>query len=199
MDVVVELKEEMVAVCKSAYEEKLFAGTSGNLSVFLKERGEMLITPSSVRYEAMDGDDIVRMKLDGTIIAGKHKPSSEWKMHAVIYEQCPQVGSVFHTHSPYATSFAVVRKTIPLVLIEMKPFLGGPLDCARFENPGTRELGLSAIEVFEKGRYACLLASHGVIAVGSNLAQSYIRAEYVEDAAMIFHRSLQAGEPVILS
>ena len=199
VDTVERLKDEMVEVCKNAFSKGLFAGTSGNLSVLLKESGEMLITPTSVRYETMGSKDIVRMKLDGTIIEGTHRPSSEWQMHAVIYEKCPQASSVFHTHSPYATSFAVIRKTIPLVLIEMKPFLGGELDCARFEKPGTRDLGLSAIEVFNKGRHACLLASHGVITIGANLAQSFIRAEYVEDAANIYHKALQVGEPVILA
>jgi L-ribulose-5-phosphate 4-epimerase len=193
------LRDEMVKVCKSAFGKGLFAGTSGNLSVLLKDKGEMLITPTSVRYESMTGDDIVWMKLDGTILGGKHRPSSEWQMHAVVYEQCPQAGSVFHTHSPYATAFAVIRQTIPLVLIEMRPFLGGELDCARFEKPGTRELGLSAIEVFNRGRTACLLASHGVLTIGGDLAQSYIRAEYVEDAANIYHKALQVGTPVILS
>jgi len=84
------------------------------------------------------------------------------------------------------------------VLIEMGPFLGGALPCARLEKPGTRELGLSAIEKLSGGAHACLLASHGVIAVGNSLAQSYIRAEYVEDAARIYHLALQVGEPVVL-
>jgi L-ribulose-5-phosphate 4-epimerase len=199
MDAIAELRKEMVEVCQSAFAEGLFAGTSGNLSVLLESGDEMLITPTSVRYEKMTAQDIVRIRLDGTVLEGQYKPSSEWRMHGVIYERCPQVRSVFHTHSPYATSFAVVRKPIPLVLIEMKPFLGGELECARFEKPGTRELGLSAIEILEKGRNACLLANHGVIAVGGSLSQSYIRAEYVEDAATIYHRSLQVGTPVILS
>jgi ribulose-5-phosphate 4-epimerase/fuculose-1-phosphate aldolase len=66
------------------------------------------------------------------------------------------------------------------------------------EKPGSRELGLSAIEELKKGRNACLLANHGVVAVGGDLAQSYIRAEYVEDAAKIYHHALQVAEPVII-
>lgn len=198
MDSVAKLKNEIVAVCKSAFNNKLFAGTSGNLSVYLREEGKILITPSSVRYETMTAEDIVVTALDGTILEGKHKPSSELPMHAVIYEKCEHVNSVFHTHSPYATAFAVVRRTIPVVLIEMTPFLGGEIYCAKFERPGTRALGLSAIEELNKGRHACLLANHGVIAVGRDLAQSHIRVEYVEDAATIYHRALQIAEPVVL-
>jgi L-ribulose-5-phosphate 4-epimerase len=193
-----ELKEQMVDVCRNAFNNKLFAGTSGNLSVYLREEARMLITPTCVRYETMTADDIVVMNTDGTMVEGKYRPSSEWPMHGVIYEQCAEVNSVFHTHSPYATSFAVVRQAIPLILIEMMPFLGGEVYCARMEKPGSRELGLSAIEELKKGRNACLLANHGVVAVGGSLAQSYIRAEYVEDAAKIYHHALQVAEPVII-
>jgi len=191
-------RNEMVRICRDAYAERLFAGTSGNLSLRLESTDEMLITPTSIRYDQMLAEDIVRMKLDGTVLEGQRAPSSEWRMHAVIYEKLGHVLSVFHTHSPYATAFAANRKGIPFILIEMGPFLGGKLPCARFEKPGTRELGLSAVEFLSKGSNACLLASHGVIAVGKSLAQSYIRAEYVEDAAKIYHLALQSGEPVVL-
>jgi L-ribulose-5-phosphate 4-epimerase len=192
------LRNEMVRICREAYAERLFAGTSGNLSLLLEGTDEMLITPTSIRYDVMGDMDIVHMKLDGTVLEGTRAPSSEWRMHAVLYEKLDHVFSVFHTHSPYATAFAANRKDIPFILIEMGPFLGGKLPCARFEKPGTRELGLSAVEFLSAGSHACLLASHGVIAVGKSLAQSFIRAEYVEDAARIYHLALQAGEPVVL-
>lgn len=199
MSTIDQLKQEMVDICRSSFKSKLFAGTSGNLSVYLPGEGYLLITPTSVRYETMDAEDIVAVRPDGSIVSGRFQPSSEWRMHAAIYEKCPEVSAVFHTHSPYATAFAVNRETIPLVLIEMKPFLGGDVRCARFEKPGTRELGLSAVDEIIKGRNACLLANHGVIAVGGSLAQARIRAEYVEDAATIYHRALQVGNPVLLA
>ena len=199
MSTIEQLKREIVEISRSSFENKLFAGTSGNLSIYLKDEGYMLITPTSIRYEIMEPEDVVTVKLDGTILEGKHRPSSEWPMHAAIYESCPHVGAVFHTHSPYATSFAVTRQTIPLVLIEMRPFLGGEVACARFEKPGTRELGMTAVEELNKGKNACLLANHGVIAVGETLAKARIRAEYVEDAATIYHRALQVGKPILLS
>lgn len=198
MDKISQIKLEMIDICKSAYANKLFAGTSGNLSVYCKDEGYMLITPTSVRYGTMRAEDIVSVKLDGTVMEGKYQPSTEWPMHAVIYEVCKDVGAVFHTHSPYATAFAVTRQKIPFVLVEMAPFLGGEVTCAKFAKPGSRELGLSAIEELVNGRTACLLANHGVLAVGIDLPQAHIRAEYVEDAATIYHRALQAGEPIIL-
>ncbi|MBO4991871.1 MAG: class II aldolase/adducin family protein [Firmicutes bacterium] len=193
------LRNEMVQICRDSFEQGLFAGTSGNLSVYVDADEVMLCTPTSVRYETMKPEDIVALKLDGTILEGHYKPTSEWQMHAEIYRQMPHIGAVFHTHSPYATSFAVVNKKIPYILIEMAPFLGGDVPCARFALPGTRELGVSAVEALtESGRNGCLLANHGVLAIGDNLAQARIRAEYVEDAAKIYHHALQVGTPTIL-
>lgn len=198
MDSLFELKNEIVDVCKSAFNNKLFAGTSGNLSIYLREKGVILITPTSVRYETMKADDIVVITIEGEILEGSHKASSEWPMHTVVYEKHNEINAIFHTHSPFATAFATVRQSIPLVLVEMIPFLGGSVHCAKFEKPGTRELGLAALEELKEGRHACLLANHGVVAVGNDLAQAHIRAEYVEDAAMIYHHALQIAEPVVL-
>lgn len=198
MDNYMKLREEMVEICQASFRQGLFAGTSGNLSVYVREDEVMLCTPTCVRYETMVPEDIVAMKLDGTVLSGKYRPTSEWRMHAVIYEKCERANAVFHTHSPFATSFAVVKQEIPYILIEMKPFLGGDVPCASFALPGSRELGLSAIEAIGDDRNGCLLANHGVLTVGDDLAQAWIRAEYVEDAAKIYHHALQVGKPVIL-
>lgn len=194
-----ELRKEMVDICRDSFAQGLFAGTSGNLSVYVAQDQVMLCTPTSVRYETMLPEDIVALTLDGTILEGTYQPTSEWQMHAEIYKSMPQVGAVFHTHSPYATSFAVVNRNIPYILIEMAPFLGGDVPCAPFAPPGSRELGVSAVETLKaSGRNGCLLANHGVLAIGDNLPQARIRAEYVEDAAKIYHHALQVGDPIIL-
>jgi L-fuculose-phosphate aldolase len=191
------LRVEMVRICQEAYAGRLFAGTSGNLSVRLG-LDEMLITPTSLRYDRMKPEDIVCMKLDGATMDASRVPSSEWKMHAVILKQRPDVHAVFHTHSPYATSFAANGMVLPFILIEMGPFLGGAVPCAHFEKPGSLELGLSALDALGTSSNACLMASHGVLAIGSHLEQAFIRAEYVEDAAKIYHLALQTGKPVVL-
>lgn len=195
-----ELKQQIVDTSLKAFDIGLFAGTSGNLSVYIRESGIMLITPTNTRYETMAAEDIVEMKLDGTIIEGIHGPSSEWRMHAAIYEGCSdEYGSCFHTHSKYATGFAVLRQCIPVVLIEMLGYLGGAIPCARFAQPGSHDLGLSAVEQLQNGVTVCLLANHGVVTLGRDIAQSFLRAEYVEDAATIYHHALTAGTPFILS
>ena len=137
------------------------------------------------------------MRLDGTVLEGESRPSSEWRMHAVLYQSRPDIGAVFHTHSPYATAFAVTHQDIPAVLIEAHLFLGGEIRCAPYATPGTREVGEYACSVLE-GRGGCTLANHGVLAVGASLEQAYLRAEYIEELAKINCLAKQIGIPVVL-
>ena len=190
------LRQEIVDKSLEAFRQGLFSGTSGNMSCRVAP-DEMLITPTSVRYEALRAQDIVRMKLDGTVLEGALQPSSEWRMHAAVYKAYPATNSVFHTHSPHATAFAVVRRSIPAVLIEARIFLGGDIRCADYASPGTEAVGTNAIPALA-GRGGCTLANHGVLAVGEDLAQAYLRAEYIEDVAKIYTYAKAIGEPVVL-
>ena len=191
-----EMKEAVCSWAKQSYEEKLFAGTSGNLSVYDSEQGIMAITPTSVAYEGMKPEDVVVMRLDGEVVEGG-RPSSEWRMHAAVYKEKPEVGAVIHTHSPYATAFAVNHSNIPVVLIEMVLFFGGEIPLARFSIPGTWEVGEEAVKVL-KERTACLLANHGVLTVGEDLKQAHLRAVYVEDAAKICSIAMTQGKLVTI-
>lgn len=109
------------------------------------------------------------------------------------------MNSVVHTHSPYATSFAVVRREVPLILAEMIPFLGGIIPVAPFSLPGTDELGIGAVQTLIE--YRCitvLLENHGAVAVGGSVEQAYLRAEYVEDASREYSLALQVGKPTLI-
>lgn len=194
------MKEEIRMIGIKAYQEGLVAGTSGNVSMFDSETGVMGITPTNTEYMTMKSEDVVLMHLDGTIVAGEKKPSSEWRLHAGIYQKIEGAGAVIHTHSPHATSFAVNHEIIPLVLVEMLPFLGGDIPLAEFGMPGTDEVGENAVKAMKNPkRNACLLTNHGVVTYGASLSQAYIRAVYVEDAAKIYHMARQVGEPKVLS
>ena len=197
MNTLQELKQEIVDRSLQAFHEGLFSGTSGNMSCYLRNEGKMLITPTSVRYDVMKAEDIVAMKLDGTILEGHLQPSSEWRMHAAVYAAKDEVNAIFHTHSPYATAFAVNHQTIPAVLIEAHVFLGGDIRCAQYATPGTKEVGLNAIPALE-GRKGCTLANHGVLAVGEDLPHAYRNAEYIEDVAKICSIAKSLGTPVEL-
>lgn len=197
MNTLPTLRCDLVATAKLAYEEKLFSGTSGNLSLWCEEEGIMLITPTSVRYETLQPEDVVAMRLDGTVVEGKLAPSSEWRMHAEVYLRCPGVKAQVHTHSPYATAFAAAHRPIPACLIEMFYFLGGDVPCAAYAKPGTPEVGIECAKVL-KDRGGCLMNNHGVLAVGDSLSQALLRAEYIEDAARISLLAMQLGGPVAL-
>jgi len=175
-----QMKQEVCQYAKQSYAEKLFAGTSGNLSLFDNE--VIVITPTSIAYETITPEDMVVIKPDGTILEGKHAPSSEWRMHAAIYRLKSEVHAIIHTHSPFATSFAVNNAIIPAIMIEMVPFLGGDVPLASFALPGTDVLGIEAAKVLSD-RYACLLANHGTLAIGDTLARAHTRAIYLEDSA----------------
>ena len=189
-------KKLLVAYGKKLLDKKLVAGTSGNLSLRGKD-GEIYITPSGMDYLEITEDDIVKINFMGEILEGDKKPSSEWMMHVEIYKNYQNYNAIVHTHSPIATAFAVSRKKIPLILIEMKPFLGGEIEVAPFKPSGSLELAKSLIPYLKKSN-SCLLANHGVVSCGKNIESAFLSAEYVEDAAKIYYYSLNIGEPKII-
>ena len=189
-----EMKECVLENTLRAYAEGLFAGTSGNLSLLDDEGKLVAITPSSFPYEKMGIDDIMIIELaTGALIEGKHKPSSEWRMHTAIMKGRPDVRGVVHTHSPYATSFAVLCMPIPLILIEMLAYIGGDIPLCEFQLPGSDALG-AAVAATLKNRNACLMRNHGAVAVAATLDKAHQRAIYVEDAAKIYSLALSVGE-----
>jgi ribulose-5-phosphate 4-epimerase/fuculose-1-phosphate aldolase len=116
-------------------------------------------------------------------------------MHVEIYKALPHIKAIVHTHSPYATSFAVAHKEIPVVLIEMIPFLKGSIEVSKYAKQGSPEVGKYAVPILQQ-KNSCLLANHGVVAVGETIEQAYINSVYVEDTAKIYQLALNVGEPV---
>lgn len=187
------IQSQLVQTAQRAYREKMFAATSGNLSVFDRKSGKIYITPGSFPYEKMTPEDIMAIDLDGNILEGKHSPSSEWRMHAAIYRADKRVNAIVHTHSPYATAFAINHMRIPAVLYEMVFFLGGDIPVAEGAIPGTPEVGENCVPVL-KERNGCLMANHGALAVGDTLDRAYTRAVYIEDAAKAYSVALTHGK-----
>ena len=192
-----ELRYQVCDWAKRSYEDGLFEGTCGNLSAYDRENGYVVITPSGVTYDRYRPEDMVVIDLDGNVIEGNHKPSSEWIMHTMVYRRKEKVNAVIHTHSSYASAFAVRNEAVPCILIEMIPALGGDVPLARFGMPGTAEVGEEACKVMD-GRGGCLLAYHGVLAVGADLEQVCTRAGYIENAAKICSIAMSNGTVVPL-
>ena len=169
-------------------------GKSGNVSVRIA--GGFLVTPTGVAYDRLNPPDLVFMRRDGQR-EGTYTPSSEWLLHRDIYEKRPEVGAVVHTHSPHATSLACLRRTIPAFHYEVAVAGGPDIRCAEYATFGTQELSDHAIRALD-GRRACLLANHGVVAIGTDLDDAFAMAEKVEALARLYWQALQVGEPVLL-
>jgi len=189
-------KEVYKYYCR-ACEDKLAAGTSGNVSLYAPELGLMAITPSGLYWRDMSPDDVVLMTLDGAAAPGQPAPSSEWRLHAAVYARSPAARAIVHTHSKSAAAFAVCGRAIPEILIEMSVFLDGAVPVAPYAPPGTAELAEKTAEVLAR-HPACLMRSHGAVAWGESMEQAYLRACYVEDAADIYLRARLLGEPTEL-
>ena len=169
-------------------------GSSGNLSV--RTDDGLLITPSGVPPAALTAKAMVAMTIEGTWPAGQ-RPSSEWRFHRDIYLARGGAGAVVHVHSPFATALACLRRDIPAFHYMVAVAGGDSIRCAFYATFGTQDLSDHALAALE-GRHACLLANHGLIAVGADLDGAVRMAVEVEALAEQYWRALQVGEPVLL-
>ena len=170
-------------------------GTSGNIS--LRHGEGMLITPTSLPYDGMVPDDIVWMGFDGTI-EGTRQASSEWRFHLDILRAKPEVIAVIHAHPTACTTVAIMEKPIPPLHYMIAICGGSDIRCAPYATFGTEELSRNALAAL-KGRAACLLAHHGMIATGATLDRAMWLAVEVETLARQYLGCLPFGEPPLLS
>jgi L-fuculose-phosphate aldolase len=188
-------RQSICDACREMNRLGINQGTSGNIS--LRHGDGMLITPTSTPYETMQPDQIVFMKLDGGINA-QQRPSSEWRFHRDILKARPEVNAVVHAHPPYATILAIMGREIPPVHYMIACAGGDTIPCAPYATFGTEELSDHAVAAL-RDRSACLLAHHGMIAVGPSLAKAMWLAVEVETLARQYHGCLQIGTPPLLS
>jgi len=190
-----ELRLEIIETARALPRLGLTKGTSGNVSA--RTKTGFLVTPSGTPYEDLTVDKIVAMDLEGQY-RGDVLPSSEWRMHLDFYRAKPSCGAVVHCHSPCATALSCHRKDIPAFHYMVALAGGDRIECADYASFGTRALSVAMIAALGD-RNACLLANHGQIAGGPNLAKALSVAEGVEDLADQYLSALTLGEPVLLS
>lgn len=193
-----EEKKELVEYGKKMSAEGLSSGTSGNLSIYLKEEGVVLITPSGIGYFDTTPEDIVAMDLEGNIIEGSRKPSSEWHLHTLFYKNKPEARAVVHTHSKFCTTLATLRMPIKAVHYVIADAGTNEVPCAPYRRYGTEELAKVAVESAKESN-AVLLANHGIVVCGKNLKSAYGLAKGMEYVAEIQVTAMSVGEPVVLS
>jgi L-fuculose-phosphate aldolase len=189
------LARELVAAARAMNAAGLNQGTSGNLSV--RWRGQVLITPTGLAYDELTPEKIVCMAPDGSY-TGRWLPSSEWRFHVAILAARPEIGAVLHAHSPYATTLACLGRAIPPFHYMVAVAGGADIRCADYATFGTVALAAHAVAALE-GRRACLLANHGMIALGETPKAALGLAIEVEALAAQYWRALQIGEPNLLS
>jgi len=188
-------RQSVIDACLSMNALGINQGTSGNIS--LREGKGMLITPTSMPYDAMTPEDIIEMRLDGKVV-GNGRPSTEWRFHLAILRSRPEINAIVHAHPTYCTTLAIMERGIPAIHYMIAAAGGDEIRCATYATFGTEELSVSAVEAL-KDRKACLLAHHGMIALGSDLPRAMWLAVEVETLARQYVNCLQLGKPTVLS
>ena len=190
-----DLRTMVVTACRELTRRGLTHGTSGNVSVRYDAR-RFFVSPSGMDYEVLQAGDVPLMDLDGRWF-GRCRPSSEWRFHRDILESRPDVGAIVHTHSPRATALACTGRGIPAFHYMVAVAGGRDIRCAPYCTFGTQELSDAAL-IALKDRKACLLANHGVIATGADLASAVALAGEIENLAQQYCAALTLGEVRIL-
>jgi L-ribulose-5-phosphate 4-epimerase len=189
-----EVRQDVLQTTLNLKAEGLIYLTAGNISARCSDE-HVAITPSSVPYDDMQPEDIVVIDLDGNVVEGHYKPSSEWPMHTMVFKDRPNVMAVIHTHATHALAFAAAGVSIPMVSIESLA-IGGPIPVSEYAPPGTADNGRVALEALSGPPEvkSCLLRNHGTLSVGPNLALAYKAALHTEILAKIYYMARQLGE-----
>jgi L-fuculose-phosphate aldolase len=189
------LREQVVAACRELATRGLTHGTSGNISV-RRDGSSLFISPTGLAYEALEPDDVPLLAFDGRWF-GRRLPSSEWRFHRDILQARSEVGAIVHTHSRFATALACTGRAIPAFHYMVAVAGGSDIRCAAYHTFGSQELSDAAVAALA-GRRACLLANHGLIALGADVAAALRLAAEVENLAAQYCAALTMGGTKLL-
>ena len=190
-------KEQVVRYGKKLIDRRLTTGSGGNISVYNREKKLVAISPSGLDYYETTPEDIVILDIDGNLVEGKHRPSSEAGMHLAFYKNRADVSGIVHTHSKFATAIACMGWELPAVhyLIGMA---GHRVKCTGYATYGSDELAKKALETIGDSN-AVLLANHGLIALGEDVDRAFSTAEHLEFVSEVYYLTKTLGTPNILS
>jgi L-ribulose-5-phosphate 4-epimerase len=188
------IREELVALNQALPENGLVTWTSGNVSIRDAETGLVAIKASGVHFQDLVPGSIVVVDLEGNLVEGEFRPSSDTASHVYIYRHRPDVHGIVHTHSNYATAFAALGQPIPVYLTAQADEFGGPIPCGGFALIGGEEIGRIVVESIGSSA-AVLLKNHGVFTVGPSGQAALKAAVMVEDIARTAWLALQLGRP----
>jgi L-fuculose-phosphate aldolase len=189
-------RAEIAALGRRLEREGLLNHTAGNLSARVAP-DRVLISPSSIPYPRITPADVVVVDLEGHVVEGTRRPSSELAMHLMLYRIRHEAGGVVHTHAPFATTFAVLNVPIPAVHYEIAALAIDEVPVVPYATYGTVDLA-EQVRAAMGDANAALLANHGTIAVGPTVGAAAVFTQILELLATLYYRARLVGEPVIL-
>jgi L-ribulose-5-phosphate 4-epimerase len=194
-DLIQGLRAQVCALHAELPRNGLVAWTSGNLSARVPGEDLMVIKPSGLSYDELTPESMVLCDLEGTALEADLAPSSDAATHGFVYRSRPDVGGVAHTHSAYATAWAIHGEPIPCVMTAMADEFGGEIPVGPFALIGDEEIGRGIVETLENHRSAAvLMRSHGVFTIGSDPRAAIKAAVMCEDVARTAFLARQLGE-----
>jgi len=189
-----KLKQELLQLNLELPRNNLVAWTSGNVSGRDPESGLVVIKPSGVPYAELTPEKMVVVDLEGKVVEGTLKPSSDTFAHVYVYRHRSEINGVVHTHSTFATAWAAVGKPIPVVLTAISDEFGGPIPVGAYAKIGGDEIGREILRSIGSSP-AILLKNHGVFTIGKTPEAAVKAAVMVEDVARTIFYALQLGQP----
>jgi L-ribulose-5-phosphate 4-epimerase len=190
-------RRDVVETGRRLEREGLLSATAGNIST--RVAPELIaITPTAIPYPEIRPEDVVVTDLRGSVVDGARRPSSELPFHTAVYRARPDVGGLVHTHSPYATTLAIMRRPIPAVHYAIASFGVSEIPLVPYETYGSEELAVQLERVAGTGTNGALLANHGAVVFASSLGRAAALAALLEFLSAAYYRTLVAGGPVLL-
>jgi L-ribulose-5-phosphate 4-epimerase len=189
-----KLRREVCAMNLELPKQGLVTWTSGNVSGRDAETGYVVIKPSGVRYEDLAPENMVVVDVSGRVVEGPLRPSVDTATHLVVYRERPDVGGMVHTHSPYATSFALLGLSIPVYLTAMADEFGTAIPCGAYCEIGGEAIGREIVRSIGRSP-AILIKSHGVFTIGPSPTAAVKASVMAEDVAKTVHLAMLLGKP----
>lgn len=193
-----EERNQVLRTARQIASSGMVKGTWGNVSVRAREYPWIVITPSGMEYNSMTVEDMVIVDDGEQIIEGKYRPSVETPLHLQVYQHRAAVAAVVHVHSPYAAAFAVAGQPIPVILEETAQVVGHEIPVVPYARCGTQELAAQVMECLGENKKAALLANHGLIGLGSDIAGALKVCYIVEKTARVALYAHMLGRVSIL-
>lgn len=190
-----EAREDVFLHAKKMWQAGLVVGSAGNVSRRVGTE-QIAITPSAVPYEGMVAGDVVIVDLTTghAVGATTRLPSYELPMHLAVYRSIPYAHAILHTHAPFVTTLSVLRRPLPPLIDEMLVIFGGQVEIADYAFTGTDAVGVNVVRALGD-RTGAILANHGNVCIGRDLAHALHVAMHMEAAAQAYVQALQVGEP----